>query len=673
MELRLGLRALAVTALALLTAAAGVAGFATIKAHQVDHDEAAFLRRVLPAQSEFEGSLTSTLVGVTRLGLLAPDELDRSADGLAPGLELDGLVVADGPTLDAAALELLSSKGVVLGSRPADASGLAAAVELARDTATLRATPPVARTSGGSPVSLLVMARYGASGAPESTGSRRTAVQGYIVAALRPERVAERTLSRVVDAGGGVEVRDGATSLYAAGKRVGDPTVRTTARVGGRTWSLLAGAPSTGTPAVAWLALAAGLATSAAVVATGTAIHRDRQRSERALRRRDEDLAAVAGLGPLLQESLELATVLPAAAAFLSDRFDLSGVSITQVEGDALVEAYSAGRRLPDRPHRPAELRTAASALAAGETGSIPLLRGGRMIGALHVCSRSDVPPERMSTLVALAEMLGTALANARQFEREQDAVRRLREIDLLQQEFLGTVSHELQTPITAILGFSSILDTDYEELTPDERREYLSRVARNATSLGGLVHQLLDLSRIGRSSFDLRPQRVDMAELIGGVVSQFEALADKHRLAVQAVPGVWAMVDTDAFERILSNLLSNAVKFSPPGSPITVTLAHDDAGATVYVDDAGPGVSQDDRPHVFRRFYRGSSDAAVATRGAGIGLAVVDDLVQRMHGRVWVETAPGGGARFSVFFPADADHTAQAPPSARSGQGRVT
>jgi len=365
--------------------------------------------------------------------------------------------------------------------------------------------------------------------------------------------------------------------------------------------------------------------------------------------------------------------VLPAAAAFLSDRFDLSGVSITQVEGDALVEAYSAGRRLPDRPHRPAELRTAASALAAGETGSIPLLRGGRMIGALHVCSRSDVPPERMSTLVALAEMLGTALANARQFEREQDAVRRLREIDLLQQEFLGTVSHELQTPITAILGFSSILDTDYEELTPDERREYLSRVARNATSLGGLVHQLLDLSRIGRSSFDLRPQRVDMAELIGGVVSQFEALADKHRLAVQAVPGVWAMVDTDAFERILSNLLSNAVKFSPPGSPITVTLAHDDAGATVYVDDAGPGVSQDDRPHVFRRFYRGSSDAAVATRGAGIGLAVVDDLVQRMHGRVWVETAPGGGARFSVFFPADADHTAQAPPSARSGQGRVT
>ena len=121
------------------------------------------------------------------------------------------------------------------------------------------------------------------------------------------------------------------------------------------------------------------------------------------------------------------------------------------------------------------------------------------MIGALHVRPSVDLAPERTRTLVTVAERVGTALANARQFEQEQEAVRRLTELDRLQNEFLGTVSHELQTPITAILGFSSMLDEQYDDLSSEERRDFVARVQRNATSLSSLVRELLDFSRLGR------------------------------------------------------------------------------------------------------------------------------------------------------------------------------
>jgi signal transduction histidine kinase len=274
---------------------------------------------------------------------------------------------------------------------------------------------------------------------------------------------------------------------------------------------------------------------------------------------------------------------------------------------------------------------------------------------------------------MAVAEMLGTALANARQFEREQESVRRLQELDRLKHEFLGTVSHELQTPITAIMGFSSILNEQFDDVPAEQRRDYLARVVRNAESLSALVHQLLDFSRLGRRSFDLHTEEIDLSTLAEQIVHQFATLIERHRLDVVVAPGVWALADPDAVERILTNLLSNAAKYSPPGSLITLTVEPDEHGARMVVDDAGPGIAEVDRPHVFDRFYRGSSPAAVATRGAGIGLAVVKDLVDRMHGTVSVDTAPTGGARFTVVLPAEPDDTPHPPPPAAAEQGRLT
>ena len=101
--------------------------------------------------------------------------------------------------------------------------------------------------------------------------------------------------------------------------------------------------------------------------------------------------------------------------------------------------------------------------------------------------------------------------------------------------------------------------------------------------------------------------------------------------------------------DRIITNLVSNAVKFSPDGSTVGVTIENRDGRVRVLVDDAGPGVPEDEQERIFVRFYRGSGDAVVRTRGVGIGLSVVQDFVVQMGGTIEVETSPAGGARFVI------------------------
>jgi signal transduction histidine kinase len=112
------------------------------------------------------------------------------------------------------------------------------------------------------------------------------------------------------------------------------------------------------------------------------------------------------------------------------------------------------------------------------------------------------------------------------------------------------------------------------------------------------------------------------------------------------------AMVDLEAFNRILSNLLDNAVKYGPAGQRVNVGLAMFEQHARLWVDDEGPGIPLRERDRIFEPFYRSSLHAQSGVAGSGIGLAVVKELTDLLEGRVWAEGAPGGGARIVVEFP---------------------
>jgi DNA-binding response OmpR family regulator/anti-sigma regulatory factor (Ser/Thr protein kinase) len=213
-------------------------------------------------------------------------------------------------------------------------------------------------------------------------------------------------------------------------------------------------------------------------------------------------------------------------------------------------------------------------------------------------------------------------------------------------------VSHEFRTPLTLMLG-------PLEELLNDGRLSAaqtaeLEMVSRNAQRLLRLVGTMLDFSQIEAGRLRARFAPVDLAERTRDIAAMFESAASRAGLTltvdVDELPApVW--VDVEMWEKIVSNLLSNALKFTLAGE-VTVTLRALPKHAELVVRDTGVGIPVEELPHIFKRFHRVRGARGRSDEGAGIGLALVDELVRRHHGRVRAISSPGRGAAFTVWVP---------------------
>ncbi len=185
------------------------------------------------------------------------------------------------------------------------------------------------------------------------------------------------------------------------------------------------------------------------------------------------------------------------------------------------------------------------------------------------------------------------------------------------------------------------------------ERLRSLERLDRETTRLGNLVENVLRFASIGQAR-RTRVVTCDVAAEIRHTVSVFEPLARAGRATIrlELEQGVTAPLSRDAFRVALHNLLDNAVKYGPPGQTVTVSLGREDGMARVVVEDQGAGVPAAERDTVWRPFERGSDDAARAVGGSGIGLSIVRDIVDRHGGRIAIDAAEAGGARFVLEFP---------------------
>jgi signal transduction histidine kinase len=231
--------------------------------------------------------------------------------------------------------------------------------------------------------------------------------------------------------------------------------------------------------------------------------------------------------------------------------------------------------------------------------------------------------------------------------------LRRHRELVQLRERFISNVSHELRTPLQQILVFSELLRMRRVE-SEEEQRHSIEVIERETRRLIGLVENVLGFSRAGRE-LPLESMPVSLTAVVRDTVRSFEPLARtrRARLEVDADDDVTAIADADAVRRILLNLLDNAVKYGPADQVITTSLKQNGAGrAVLVVEDQGPGIPRDARERIFRPFHRLEREEQAAIAGSGVGLAIVHDLVARMHGEIRVEEAPGGGARFVVVLP---------------------
>lgn len=224
-----------------------------------------------------------------------------------------------------------------------------------------------------------------------------------------------------------------------------------------------------------------------------------------------------------------------------------------------------------------------------------------------------------------------------------------LLQMERIRAEFLGGVSHELKTPLTAIKGYVvTLLDSP---LLGQRERAYLEIVDRETDRLARLVEDLLELGRAqaGRLHLSLSPTVLD--ELVESTVAQMQGRAARQGvvLAAEGPPGVVIQADRDRLRQVLLNLLDNAIKFSDPGQRVRVRWWEEGEELLLEVTDEGIGILPEDQPHVFERFYRGS---ARGRPGTGLGLAVVREIVVAHGGRVDLHSEVGKGTRVLVRLP---------------------
>lgn len=219
--------------------------------------------------------------------------------------------------------------------------------------------------------------------------------------------------------------------------------------------------------------------------------------------------------------------------------------------------------------------------------------------------------------------------------------------------EFLANISHELQTPITYLEGYTSALRNHLYE-TEEEKEQYLQIIQLEAGRMSNLVSDLFELSKMEDGKIALVFEEVDLVEVIENVLLKTKMNAQAKELQVEFnqpydFPSIYA--DGLRMEQIISNLLENAIRYTESGF-IKVKLSSDSAKVTVIVEDTGIGIPQEDIPFLFERFYRVEKSRSREFGGTGLGLAIVKQLVELQGGDITVESRSGKGTCFELAFP---------------------
>lgn len=238
--------------------------------------------------------------------------------------------------------------------------------------------------------------------------------------------------------------------------------------------------------------------------------------------------------------------------------------------------------------------------------------------------------------------------------EQLEAADHRQKELDQLRRDLIAWVGHDLRTPLASTRVIVEALADGVIEDSETAQR-FLRTAQRDIKSLSLLIEDLFQLAQMDAGGLKLDRQPCALAELIPDMVESFHALAEQRQvtLAGHVAAGsdpVW--VDGQQIGRALANLVSNALRHTPPGGSVTVQARPMEGAVEVEVADTGEGISAEDLPRVFERFYRGEKSRSRATGGSGLGLAIARAIVEAHDGQIRVSSEPGAGARFMFTLP---------------------
>jgi signal transduction histidine kinase/DNA-binding response OmpR family regulator len=338
-----------------------------------------------------------------------------------------------------------------------------------------------------------------------------------------------------------------------------------------------------------------------------------------------------------------VADLLPTTLAPLASPHDTDAAQPSAQVVDDLA------RRVPALPTAFAgEVPRQALVISLGESG--PESLGGCLVVGLNPHRPLDEQYRGFCRL--LADQVSAALATAGSYQQQRRRADALAELDRAKTAFLTNVSHEFRTPLTLLLG---PLDDALADLDGDDvQRERLDTARRNAARLLRLVNSLLEFSRVEAGRAAVHPVTVDVGELTAQVASSFAGLCERAGLRLDLdCESVLAEVDVAMWETTVLNLLSNAVKFTAQGGITVQVKPREGGGSRVRVSDTGTGIPPVELERIFERFYRASNTRGRSMEGSGIGLSLVQSLVELQHGTVHVDSEVDIGTTFTIDLPA--------------------
>lgn len=228
--------------------------------------------------------------------------------------------------------------------------------------------------------------------------------------------------------------------------------------------------------------------------------------------------------------------------------------------------------------------------------------------------------------------------------------VEELGSIETLKTDFFSNVSHEIKTPLAVIQNNAELLHR--EEITEEQRLEYTENILHATKRLSSLITNMLKLNKLEKQVIKPQPHNFDLCAQLCDCALQFEDMWDKKEIEFEADMEDRVMICADAglLELVWTNLLSNAMKFTPSGGTITITQTSDEENVTVSISDTGCGMDEKTVKRIFDKFYQG--DTSHATEGNGLGLALVQRILELSEGTISVKSTPEKGTTFTVKLP---------------------
>lgn len=264
-----------------------------------------------------------------------------------------------------------------------------------------------------------------------------------------------------------------------------------------------------------------------------------------------------------------------------------------------------------------------------------------------------------LDLLVNLTEQLKKYFPKIEEYCKNTDKNKRLqhqnqllREKDRLRIDFINNISHELRTPLSSVLGFSNMLISN-KNIPEKEEREIAKQIYEAANRLSNLITDFLEISKIDSDAWIINPEITDIGELIKRSIDEFSSLNKDYKIKYE-MDSNYPLVKTDPrlLRQVIDNLLSNAIKYSSKNKNITVELTNDEKEIEIAIIDNGIGISIEELPKIFNRFFRSSNEEIKNISGTGLGLAICKNITESLGGKIETKSILGKGSRFSLILP---------------------